>query len=378
MEAGVDLELINIDTIELRELRIPLVSPFETSGWREEEKNCIIVEMRSQHLAGFGECAVSEGPWYGPETVTSAWQVMQDYLVPATLGKTFFSPCSLVESLGFARGNNMAKAGFEMAFYDLAAKRDGVSLNSFLGGIKNKVESGVSVGIQNNSRKLVDVVSDYMQQGYRRIKIKIKPGKDIEQVSALKDHFPEIMLMADANGAYQTSDIKALFDLDRFNLLMIEQPLEWDDLFEHANLQRALKTPICLDESVCSSNDLKTALALGSCKVLNLKPARVGGLSMTKTMHEICQAHRLPMWCGGLLETGIGRAHNLAIASLPGFTLPNDISASNRYFKEDLVNPEFKLNRDSTITIPTGPGLGVEVVRERLLKFSTRTELISA
>ena len=372
------MEPINIDAMELRELRIPLVSPFETSGWREEEKNCIIVEMKSQHLAGFGECAVSAGPWYGPETITSAWQVMQDYFVPTVLGKTFSSLGSLVESLEFVRGNNMAKAGFEMAFYDLAAKRDGVSLSTFLGGTKNKIESGVSVGIQTNSRKLVDVVSDYMQQGYRRIKIKIKPGKDIEQVSALKDHFPEIVLMADANGAYTTSDIKALFDLDRFNLLMIEQPFAWDDLFEHANLQRALKTPICLDESISSSNDLKTALALGSCKVLNLKPARVGGISMTKTMHEICQAHRLPMWCGGLLETGIGRAHNVAIAGLPGFTLPNDISASNRYFKEDIVDPEFKLNRESTITIPTGPGLGVEVVRDRLLKYSTRTELFSA
>lgn len=353
------------------------MSPFETSGWREEEKSCIIVEMKSGRLSGFGECAVSAGPWYGPETVASAWHLMQDYIVPAVLGKEFSSPNGFVESLDFVRGNNMAKAGFEMAFYDIAAKREDVSLNKFLGGTKNKIESGVSVGIQANSRELVDAVSDYMEQGYRRIKIKIKPGKDIEQVSALKDHFPEILLMADANGAYNTSDLEPLFELDKFDLLMIEQPFAWDDLFEHANLQRALKTPICLDESISSPNELKTALALRSCRVLNVKPARVGGITATKTMHEICQQHRLPMWCGGLLETGIGRAHNVAIAGLPGFTLPNDISASNRYFKEDIVNPEFKLNRDSTITIPKGPGLGVEVAQDRLLKYSNRTELFS-
>jgi o-succinylbenzoate synthase len=372
------LEHLRIDRVELRQLRLPLVAPFETSGWREEEKRCIIVEMKSGNHTGFGECAVTAGPWYGPETITSAWHVMQEYFVPAVLGKDFSSPSHLVDSLSFVRGNNMAKAGFEMAFYDLAAKEEDVSLSKFLGGTKSEIESGVSVGIQNNTQQLLRVVTDYLQQGYRRIKIKIKPGKDIEQVSALREHFPDTNLMADANGAYKSSDAQALFKLDDYGLTMIEQPFAWDDLVEHANLQRALKTPICLDESVSSVNDLRTALSLRSCRILNLKPARVGGLTASKTIHDICHTHHMPLWCGGLLETGIGRAHNIAIASLPGFVLPNDISASNRYFKEDIVSPEFKLNKNGTISVPKGVGIGVDIIHEKLLKYTVRIEQFSS
>jgi len=372
------LDPLRIDAITLRELRIPLVTPFETSGWREEEKNCIIVEMKSQHLSGYGECAVTSGPWYGPETITSAWHVMQDYFVPTVLGKKFSSTNDVVESFSSVRGNSMAMASFDMAFYDLAAKKEGVSLSKFLGGTKDKIESGVSVGIQKNSRQLIETITDYLRDGYRRIKIKIKPGKDMEPVSTLREHFPDLMLMADANGAYKSSDFQSLLKLDNFDLLMIEQPFGWDDLVEHANLQRAIKTSICLDESVSSVNELKSALALGSCRILNLKPARVGGITVSRVIHEICQSHKMPMWCGGLLETGIGRAHNVAIASLPGFVLPNDISASNRYFKEDIVTPEFKLNPDGTITVPTGPGLGVDVFHEKLLKYTVRTEHFSS
>jgi o-succinylbenzoate synthase len=372
------LDPIRIDSVELRELRIPLVSPFETSGWLEEEKSCIIVEMKDAHSTGFGECPVSPGPWYGPETITSAWHTMQEYLVPALLGKELSSPNDLIESMAFVRGNSMAKASLEMAFYDLTAKRASVSLSKLLGGNKTRVESGVSVGIQKNTEQLVKVVADYLDQGYRRIKIKIKPGKDLEQVSTLREQFPDLMLTADANGAYKTSDAQTIFELDNYNLSMIEQPFAWDDLIEHANLQRALKTPICLDESVSSVNELKTALALRSCRILNLKPARVGGLTASKTIHDICQTHHLPVWCGGLLETGIGRAHNVAIASLPGFVLPNDISASDRYFREDIVSPEFKLNPNGTITVPPGPGIGVDVVHEKLLKYTVRTEQFSS
>ncbi len=368
------MEPIRIDAVELRELRVPLVSPFETSGWREEEKGCIIVQLKGDDLTGFGECAVTAGPWYGPETTAGAWYVMENYFVPTVLKKEFASPEDLFESLSIVRGNSMAKAGFEMACYDLFAKREGKSLGKYLGGTKGKIESGVSVGIQKSARELVDVVGEYLRQGYRRIKVKIKPGKDLDQVSTLREHFPGMVLMADANGAYEVSNVHTLFKLDGYGLLMIEQPFAWDDLVEHANLKRALKTPICLDESVSSVNDLKTALALRSCRILNLKPARVGGLTVSKTIHEICRTHNMPIWCGGLLETGIGRAHNVAIASLPGFVLPNDISASKRYFDHDIVEPEFRLNQDGTITVPDRPGIGVNVVHEKLLEYAVRAE----
>lgn len=369
---------LRVETIRLRELRIPLVAPFETSGWKEEEKTCIIIQMQHGDVSGFGECAVSPGPWYGPETITSAWHVMREYFVPTVLGKEFSTQRELVGSLSFVRGNNMAKASFDMAFCDLAAKREHTSLSKFLGGTKTKIESGVSVGIQKDIEKLVTVIDDYLNQGYRRIKIKIKPGKDTTMVSTIRKRFPDKMLMVDANGAYMASDATALFKLDPYNLMMIEQPFAWDDLVDHANLQRALKTPICLDESISSINDLKTALALKSCRILNLKPARVGGLAASKEIHEMCQAHSMPIWCGGLLETGIGRAHNIAIASLPGFTLPNDISASGRYFTEDIVNPEFHLNPDGTITVPTGTGLGVDIRTDLLEKFTVNQKMFTA
>jgi o-succinylbenzoate synthase len=377
-EDAVGLSQLRVESITLRDLRIPLVSPFETSGWREEEKTCIIVEMKSGAISGFGECAVSPGPWYGPETITSAWHVMREYFVPRVLGKEFSVQRELVDSLSFVRGNNMAKASFDMAFYDLMAKREHVSLSRFLGGTKTKVESGVSVGIQKDADKLVTVVDDYLHQGYRRIKIKIKPGKDIAPVSTIRERFPDKMLMADANGAYKASEVPALFELDPYNLMMIEQPFAWDDFVEHANLQRALKTPICLDESISSINDLKTALSLKSCRILNLKPARVGGITASKEIHEICQAHSMPVWCGGLLETGIGRAHNIAVASLPGFILPNDISASNRYFIEDIVDPEFRLNSDGTITVPTGAGIGVDIRSDLLEKYTVNQMAFTA
>lgn len=361
---------MKIVSIELRRLTIPLVTAFETSAWREDEKTCILIEMKSEDETGLGECAVSEGPWYSPETITSAWHVIENYFVPSTLGKEFSSPSQLLASLAFVRGNNMAKAGFEMAFCDLAAREEGKSLSQFLGGTKSKIESGVSVGIQKTTKRLVEVVSNYLAQGYRRIKIKIKPGNDLEQVSVLREHFPKVALTADANGVYSPADFQKLVRLDDYQLMTLEQPFAWDDLADHANLQRAIRTPICLDESVRGVNDLKTALALQSFSILNIKPARVGGHTVSKTIHDMCRSHNIPVWCGGLLETGVGRAHNVALASLPGFVLPNDISASNRYFKEDIVTPEFRLNADGTINVPTGPGLGVEIRPDKLDEYT--------
>ena len=361
---------MKIEQVVLRELRIPLVAVFETSGWREEEKDCILIEMKSDSLVGYGECAVSPGPWYGPETITSAWHVMENYFIPSILDKEFESPTQLLNSLTSVRGNNMAKAGFEMAFYDLKAREEGKSLSNMLGGVKSKIQSGVSVGIQNGSKQLVDVISKYLDQGYRRIKLKIKPGNDREQISVVRDHFRDISLMADANGAYAGTEFQSLIGLDKYRLLMLEQPFAWDDLIDHANLQRAIETPICLDESVDGINELRSALALRSCRIVNIKPARVGGLTISKTMQETCLSQNIPVWCGGLLETGVGRAHNVAVASLPGFVLPNDISASNRYFEHDIVRPEFKLNSDGTITVPTGTGIGVDIDQDRLEEYT--------
>ena len=361
---------MKIEQIVLRELRIPLVVAFETSGWREEEKDCILIEMKSDSQVGYGECAVSPSPWYGPETITSAWHVMENYLIPSVLGREFDSPTQLLDSLKSVRGNNMAKAGFEMAFYDLKARDEGKSMSTMLGGVKSKIQSGVSVGIQNGSKQLVNVISKYLDQGYRRIKLKIKPGNDQEQITVVRDHFRDISLMADANGAYEKTEFQSLIELDKYHLLMLEQPFAWDDLIDHANLQRAIETPICLDESIDGTNELKTALALRSCRIVNIKPARVGGLTLSKAMQETCLSQNIPVWCGGLLETGVGRAHNVAIASLAGFVLPNDISASNRYFEHDIVRPEFKLNPDGTISVQTGKGIGVDIDHDRLEEYT--------
>jgi O-succinylbenzoate synthase len=362
---------LTIDKVELRQVRLPLVSAFETSGWKEEEKTCIIVSMEEGGDIGYGECAVSPGPWYGPETLTSAWHIMEDYIIPNVLGKNFNTPQNLLNEVSHIRGHNMTKAAFEMALWDLLAKKKKTSLSRMLGGTRTRIESGVSVGLQKSINQLVDVVGEYVKQGYLRVKLKIKPGWDIKQIAAVRAKFPGLRLMVDANGAYSSENMDLLAQLDQFNLMMIEQPFAWDDMVEHALLQSRIRTPVCLDESVSSLNDMKTALALQSCRVLNIKPARVGGLTVSKSIHDLCLSKKIPVWCGGLLETGIGRAHNVALASLAGFVLPGDISASNRYFKQDIVSPEFALNTDGTLDVPQGKGIGVEVLADRLEENTT-------
>ena len=357
---------MTIDAVELREIRLPLISPFETSGWKEEEKTCIIASLEEGSEIGYGECAVSQGPWYGPETLTTAWHIMEEHILPKILGKDFDNPQAFLSAVSHIRGHNMTKAAFEMALWDLLAKKKKTSLSRMLGGTRTKIQSGVSVGLQKSINELVEVVGEYVKQGYLRVKLKIKPGWDIKQVGAVRTQFPSLRLMADANGAYSPEKKDELVQLDQFGLMMIEQPFAWDDMVEHALLQSMIRTPVCLDESVSSLNDMKTALELQSCRVLNIKPARVGGLTVSKKIHDLCLSKKMPVWCGGLLETGIGRAHNVALASLAGFVLPGDISASNRYFKQDIVNPEFTLNNDGTLDVPQKKGIGVEVLADRL------------
>jgi len=355
-----------IEKVELRIINMKLVSPFETSFGRETERKAIIVKMVSEGLEGYGECVAMDGPWYSYETVETAWIILQKFMIPMILGKEISRPSELLKLLGKIRGHNMARAALEEAFWDLYAKSLGKPLSKLLGGVKDKIESGVSIGIQENVQQLLKVIDNYLSEGYKRIKLKIKPSWDIKVLQEVRKHYPDIPLMVDANAAYTIKDAPRLKKLDEFNLLMIEQPLGYDDLVDHANLQNMLKTPICLDESIKTLSDARAAIKLGSCKIINIKVGRVGGLLNAKKIHDLCQANDVPVWCGGMLETGIGRAINVAIASLPNFKLPNDISASKRYYEEDIVEPPFKLNADGTINVPKKPGIGVEVVEERI------------
>ncbi|MGQ9476953.1 MAG: o-succinylbenzoate synthase [Candidatus Bipolaricaulia bacterium] len=357
---------MKIERAELRLLELRLAKPFETSFGREEKRPTLILALYSEGAVGWGECVASSGPWYSYETVGTAWQVLEEFLLPRVLHRKFAGAEALWEGLSPIRGHNMAKAALEMAAFDLEAKLKGLPLAALLGGVRERIESGVSIGIQGSIPQLLEEIARRLEEGYPRIKLKIKPGWDIKVLEAVRGRFPKIKLQVDANAAYTSADLSLLRQLDQFELLMVEQPFAYDDLVDHAALQRELSTPICLDESIPSLNAARAALALGSCKIINIKPGRVGGLTQARLIHDECQKRSVPVWCGGMLETGIGRAHNLALASLPGFTLPNDISASRRYWGHDIIEPEFELNRDGTISLPEGPGIGVKVLKGRL------------
>lgn len=369
---------MKLEAIELRQITMELVEPFETSGWRETIRPCIIVAIHSDGLIGYGECVAGAGPWYSYETVETAWHVLKDFIIPAVLGKDLTSVEALQAMLKPIRGHPMAKAGIEAALWDVLAQAKNISVAKLLGGTKDRIESGISIGIYKDIPTLLDVIEERCAQGYRRIKLKIKPGWDLEVLRAVRQRFPDIALMADANAAYTIADLPHLRQVDEFGLMMLEQPLDYDDLIDHARLQRELKTPICLDESIKTPDDARKALDIGACKIINIKPGRVGGLLNAKKIHDLCQERGVPVWCGGMLETGIGRAANVALASLPNFVLPNDISASARYWKEDIIEPPFVLERDGTIKVPTGPGLGVRVVRERLERVTQRHQIFRA
>jgi O-succinylbenzoate synthase len=361
---------MNIEQVTLYHVRMPLVSPFETSFGRIESRDCLLVQVDADGLTGWGECAADRDPGYSYETAGTAWHILRDFLVPAVLGQPVESAGQFQERVSGVRGHPMAKAGLEMALWDLLGKRQGRSLRDLLGGVRRAVDVGVSVGIQASAEKLVGVVSSYVEQGYRRVKIKIKPGRDVEDARAVRIAFPGLRLQVDANSAYTLESAACLHPLDELDLLLIEQPLAEDDLWDHSRLQAQLSTPVCLDESITSPRHARQALEMGACRVINIKAGRVGGLSQALAIHDLCLGHGVPVWCGGMLETGIGRASNLALASLPGFTLPGDISASDRYYTQDITHERFSLNPDSTITVPDGPGLGVTVDARALDQFT--------
>lgn len=362
---------MKIDSISLHHVALPYVRPFRTSRWTELRRDAVLVELRADGLVGWGECVASGQPFYTYETVKTNWHILTDHIVPTVLREPVRSIEQYVASVDFIAGHPMAKAGMEMALWDLFAQAQGKSLQALLGGSGDRVKVGVSVGIQDSPQALLDLVEGYLHEGYARVKLKVKPGRDASEVEIIRKHHPDLMLQVDANSAYRLPDsthLEAAFD--DADLLLIEQPFAHDDIIDHAKLQRRLRTALCLDESITSLDHARWALELEACRIVNIKPGRVGGMHEGKRIHDFCRARGVPVWMGGMLETGIGRAANVAMASLPGFTLPGDISATSRYFEHDVITRPFVLNDDSTLSVPQGPGLGVEVDRAMLARLS--------
>lgn len=361
---------MKIREVELRRIFLPYVAPFETSGWREEGSYPIIVRMVGDAgdgpITAWGESPVGENPFYNEEYYKTAWLILQDYLVPQLLKADLQSAWDVTPLFSRVRGNRMAKAALEFTTWDLFARAGQRSLASLLGGTRDKVSVGVSVGIQKDIDTLLRVVAAYLNDGYARIKLKIKPGWDVEPVAAVRERWPDLLLQVDANSIYRLEDGPHLAELDGYSLLLVEQPLAHDDIFDHAKLKRQLRSPLCLDESIVSPEHARWAIELQACDIINIKPSRIGGLGDAVRIHDMAQAAGMPVWHGGMLETGIGRAVNVALASLPNFTLPGDISANDRYFKRDIVKNPFTLNPDSTLTVPTGIGHGAVVDEDYL------------
>ncbi len=363
-----------IDSVELYHIKMELVSPFTTSMGTEYDEEHIIVKVNSEGISGYGESVAEGTPFYSYETVTTAWHILKDFLIPEILQKDLKNVNEAILLWEKVRGHRMAKAGLEAALWDLFAKSQNQSLSKILGGNKNKIDVGVSIGIQSDPSILIKKVQGYLEEGYKRIKIKIAPNEDLQYIKALRIEFPNLLLQVDANSAYKIEHLSLFKEMDKFNLLLIEQPLSYDDIYEHSKLQSELNTPICLDESIHSLADTKAAIELSSCKIINIKPGRVGGFTESKLIHDYCMNKNIPVWHGGMLESGIGRAGNVALASLPNFTLPGDISASKRYYKEDIVEPEFFVNKDGTMDVPSKPGIGVEVNQKMLEKVTVKKE----
>ena len=369
---------VNIEQIALHHVALPLVHPFETSFGREEHVEHLLVAASADGLTGWGECVADLGPWYSSETVETAWHITRDFLAPTLLAHDLVAPADVLTCFRRVRGHMMARAALESAVWDLLGQAQGRSLCQMIGGRRNRVAVGVSVGIEPTVDAVVERVARYVADGYARVKLKIKPGFDVALVRAVRERWPDLLLQVDANSAYTLADMAIIRELDQFDLLLIEQPLHYDDIADHAKLQAQIKTPICLDESIHSPMHARWALELGACRVLNIKVGRVGGLAAAIEIHDLCMRHGVPVWCGGMLETNVGRAANVALATLPNFTLPGDISASARYYRADVATPNFVLNADSTLSVPAGAGIGVEVTQGALAASQKRSLVIRA
>ncbi len=365
---------MKIDRVELREIQMPLVHPFETSFGRTTLRRVLLVAVKADGVTGWGEVTAGEGPFYSHETTGTAWHVLRDFLVPKVLGRAWEGPPAVAASFQPVRGHNMAKAALECALWDIEARKGKVSLARLIGGEREEIPSGVSLGIEATIAVLLGRVERELEAGYQRIKVKIKPGWDIEALGAIRNRFPRIRLMADANAAYSLRDLPRLKMLDHFHLMMLEQPLAWDDLLDHARLQKELSTPVCLDESITSADKARKAIEAGACKIINIKLGRVGGYEEARKIHDLCREHGVPVWCGGMLESGIGRAHNVALSTLPNFLLPGDVSASRRYWNQEIIEPEVTVTSRGTVAVPDGPGLGYNVRADRIEKLTVRKE----
>ncbi|MGC1105939.1 MAG: o-succinylbenzoate synthase [Candidatus Acidiferrales bacterium] len=367
---------MRIERVVLREIRMPMVMRFETSFGTTTERRILLLEVKVDGVTGWGECVADEKPYYSPETIDTAWTILRDFLWPDVRGREFCAARDVWGMFGHARGNNMAKAGLESAVWDAEAKQKNVPLWKLLGGVRQEIPCGVSIGIQPTAEDLIANVEKELAAGYQRIKIKIKPGQDVKRVEALRKRWPHIRLMADANSAYSLEDIALLKQLDAFGLMMIEQPLGWDDIYSHMKLQKQIQTPICLDECIHEYEHAVAAIEMGACRIINMKMGRVGGHTVMRRIHDLCQRSSIPMWCGGMLETGIGRAQNIALSTLENFTLPGDVSASKRYWAEDIVEPEIEVTSKGTIKVPSGPGIGYQPKLECIEKLTVRSEVL--
>jgi o-succinylbenzoate synthase len=367
---------MRIDRIELRLLRLPLVHYFETSFGRISEKLFVVTRLFGDGLEAWGECVAEEAPFYSAETTETAWHVIAGYLAPVMLATDYAHPRDVFGSFRAVRGHNMAKAALEMAAWDFYARQQGQPLSRVLGGTRDRIAAGVSIGIQDSLEQLATKIRTELDAGYRRVKIKVKPGWDVDTVRFVRERFGDIPLMVDANAAYSLVDAERLAALDEYGLLMIEQPLDYDDIHDHARLQARLSTPICLDESIHSPRLAADAIAAGACRIINIKPGRIGGFAESIRVHDLCAANGLAVWHGGMLESGIGRAHNIHCSSLPNFTLPGDVAASKRYFVPDLIEPPVEVASDGTIAVPTAPGIGVVVDLDRLEHATVRSTIL--
>ncbi len=368
------MNIMKIHRIQLSELQMPLLHPFETSFGRTTTRRIVLVRVEADGVTGWGEVTAGETPFYSYETPETAWHILRDFLIPWTLGKEWAMPGDVARVFFPIRGHNMAKAALENALWDIAAQQQNLPLAKLVGGVLTEIPCGVSIGIQPSIPQLLAKIEAEVAAGYQRIKVKIKPGWDVSVLEAIRTRFPRLPLMADANSAYSLADVAHLKEFDRFYLMMLEQPLGWDDLLDHARLQREIATPICLDESIHNAGDARKALEIGAGKIINIKLGRVGGFTAAREVHEVCRARNVPVWCGGMLESGIGRAHNIAMSTLPGFTLPGDVSASRRYWAEDIVDPEVTVSPQGTIHVPQAAGLGYTPNERRMEKLTVRKE----
>lgn len=372
--------MITIEKVTLRIIEMPLVTPFETASARIDKKALLLLEATDKDgVTAFSECVAKQIPNYSPETVDTALIMLKKHILPLVLHQSFESPEAMMDTLSsHIRGNLMAIATVDMVAWAITAIKNQQSLSQCIGGTKDRVDCGVSIGIQHSPQELVDVIKKEQAEGYQKIKCKIKPGKDVDYLTHVRSELGDsVPLMADANNAYTLDDFSVLQQLDTLGLMMIEQPLAWDDIAMHAHLQPKMKTPICLDESIFHVNHAKLAIELGATQIINIKPGRVGGFTESIRIHDHCAKHNIPVWCGGMLETGIGRAYNIALASMPNFKLPGDTSPSKRYWHQDIVSPEWVMDANGQIAVPTGVGLGVDIDIDRIESFTIHCETIS-